>query len=219
MIERLSALDPALHKWSHWDPQKGVIPFDPSFEAQVARVIAGMETSVTGEVVPAGGSSLHNTTYPCTSSRLVHATMCAGMDAPWDGNGLIFDTAYNVAPEPELASFHVFRGATLAMAETFETTQAFVYPQGLSDLWDPPTSGKGRPIPLAWISYVAPRFAPLVTPPPRAIVERRPDGGLLMAATDATFRTADPAHLAVARDIEAALAAFNALPWTAETGK
>ena len=103
------------------------------------------------------------------------------------------------------------------MAETFDVTQVFVYTRTLSDLWGRP-GRKGRQIPLAWISYVAPRFAHLVTPPPRALVERRPDGGLLMA-TDETFRTDDPAHLAVARDIEAALAPFNALPWTAETGK
>ena len=219
LIECLSMLDPALQKWSHWEPKKGVVPFDPSFEAQLARVIAGMETDVTGEVVPAGGSSIHNTTYPCPKSHYMSTTMYAGMDAPWDGNGLIFETGHTVAPAPELASYDVFRGATLIMAETFEVTQAFVYPQGLSELWDPPTSDKGRPIPLAWISYVAPRFAHLVTTPPRAMVERRSDGGLLMAATEDTFRTENPEHLAVARDIKAALAPFNALPWTAETGK
>ena len=219
LIERLSVLDPALRTWSHWEPKTGAIVFDPSLEAQLARVIAGMETTVTGEVVPAGGSSLHNTTNPLPRSRHVRVKMCAGMDAPWDGNVLIFDTAYNVAPDPCLVTFHVFLGAILAMVETFEATQAFVYPDGLSDLWDPPTSDKGRPIPLAWISYVAPRFAHMVTPPPRAIVERRPDGGLLMAATDETFRTDNPDHLAVAHDIETALAPYNALPWTAETGK
>jgi hypothetical protein len=34
-----------------------------------------------------------------------------------------------------------------------------------------------------------------------------------MAATNETFITANPQHLAVARDIEAALAPVNALPW------
>jgi hypothetical protein len=61
-----------------------------------------------------------------------------------------------------------------------------------------------------WISYIGPRYAHLVTPPQSAVVERRPDGGLLMAATDETFVTANPAHLAAARDIEAAVAPFNA---------
>ena len=218
-IERFGALHPALQKWSHWEPEKGLVPFDPSFQVQVARVVEGMESSVTGEVVPAGGSSLYNTTMPCSDTRYFSVTMSAGMDEPWDGNVLSFESDYHVAPEPELASYSVFRGVTLAMAESFETTQAFAYTRSLSAFWGPWPGRKGRQIPLAWISYVGPRFAPLITPPPRAIVERRPDGGLLLAATDATFRADDPAHLAVARDIEAALAPFNALPWTAETRK
>ena len=63
------------------------------------------------------------------------------------------------------------------------------------------------------MSYVAPRFAPLITPPPSAIVERTAQGGLLMAATAETFRVDNPAHLAAARDILNALAPFEALPW------
>jgi hypothetical protein len=66
---------------------------------------------------------------------------------------------------------------------------------------------------FGWLNYVSPRFARLVTPPKTAIVDYRPNGGLLMAATDETFITANPKHLAVARDIEAALAPLNALPW------
>ena len=69
---------------------------------------------------------------------------------------------------------------------------------------------------LAWISYVSPRFAPLVSPPSTAITEYRPDGGLLMAATDETFQTANPKHLAVAQDILAAVASLNANPWPDE---
>jgi hypothetical protein len=34
-----------------------------------------------------------------------------------------------------------------------------------------------------------------------------------MAAADTTFSMDNPAHLAVARDINAALAPINALPW------
>ena len=58
-----------------------------------------------------------------------------------------------------------------------------------------------------------------MTPPPGVVVERRPDGGLLLAATTDTFSTADPAHLLAARAIHAALTPFNAVPWTPETGK
>ena len=47
--------------------------------------------------------------------------------------------------------------------------------------------------------------------------ERQPDGGLLLAATNETFRIVNPAHLAAAHDIETALSPFNALPWIEKT--
>ncbi|MEJ0091955.1 MAG: hypothetical protein WDN46_00480 [Methylocella sp.] len=51
-----------------------------------------------------------------------------------------------------------------------------------------------------------------IAPPASAIVER-PRGALLMAATEETFSIDNPAHLAAAGDILAALAPFEAPPW------
>jgi len=62
------------------------------------------------------------------------------------------------------------------------------------------------------MSYVAPAFAPLITPPPTAIHERSLAGRLLLSATQEIFRVDNPAHLAVAQDILKALAPFEALP-------
>ncbi|MGB6325808.1 MAG: hypothetical protein WBG11_08545 [Methylocella sp.] len=64
------------------------------------------------------------------------------------------------------------------------------------------------------MSYVSPRFAPLITPPPSAAAERTAQGGLLMSATEETFRVDNPAHLVAAHDILKALAPFEALPWS-----
>jgi Immunity protein 52 len=63
------------------------------------------------------------------------------------------------------------------------------------------------------MNYVSPRFASLITLLPSAIAERTAQGGLLMSATEETFRVDNPAHLAAARDILKALAPFAALPW------
>lgn len=53
----------------------------------------------------------------------------------------------------------------------------------------------------------------LVTPPPApVIVERLANGGLLMSATTQTFDVENPAHMAAAREIAAAIAPLNALP-------
>ena len=123
-------------------------------------------------------------------------------------NQIIGSTDYFAMPDPELFTFDLLKGIVLAAVETFEATQARVYPAGLRNFWTE-TRGIGEDLELAWISYVA--------PPPSVIVEHRPDGGLLMAATTEAFSTEN--HLAAAREIKAALQAYNAVPWTPETGK
>lgn len=104
------------------------------------------------------------------------------------------------------------RAAVLAFVSAWDATWCGARPAGLNDF-------ESRPKPwrpwfgLEWITYISPRFAPLVTPPRSAIVERVPGGGLLMIATEERFSTDNPTHMAVARDIEAAMAPVNALPW------
>ncbi|MFZ3328524.1 MAG: Imm52 family immunity protein [Methylocella sp.] len=62
-------------------------------------------------------------------------------------------------------------------------------------------------LPIPWL-------ASLVTPPPApVIVERLANGGLLMSATTETFDVENPAHMAAAHEIAAAIAPLNALPW------
>ena len=62
------------------------------------------------------------------------------------------------------------------------------------------------------MTYLAAPFAAKIAPPHSAICEQV-DGGLLMTATEETFQVDNPAHVAVARDIDAAMAPINALPW------
>ena len=75
-----------------------------------------------------------------------------------------------------------------------------------------PANVKALPVNPAWMSYVSPRFAPLMTLLPSAIVERRPNGGLFLAATRDIFEMANPTHMAVALEIEAALQPLNRIP-------
>ncbi len=123
-------------------------------------------------------------------------------------------TGYDVIPDPSIIAYPAFKAALLALAESFDATWCSAYPDRLLNLSD-----LDRNLRLAWMSYVAPRFAPLITPPPSAIVERTAQGGLLMAATAETFRVDDPAHLAAARDILKALAPFEALPWAPDAAQ
>ena len=94
------------------------------------------------------------------------------------------------------------------LAETWEATWAEAAPGDMSGHW-----GTTRAFRAAWMSYVSPRFAPLVTPPPGVIAERCPNGGLFMAATAEMFRTADPRHLGATQSMDAALLPLNRLDY------
>jgi hypothetical protein len=56
-----------------------------------------------------------------------------------------------------------------------------------------------------WMTYLASQYASRITPPAAAIVEPAPGGGLLLLATEDRFDMDNPAHLAVADAIQAAL--------------
>lgn len=104
----------------------------------------------------------------------------------------------------------------LAVARSWDATWASVYPDDLMSFW-PLQNIKKRPsFNLAWITYLSPRFAPMVTPPRSAIIDHTAEGGLVMTATKDRFDATNPAHLAIARDIDAAMAPVNALPWPPE---
>ena len=121
-------------------------------------------------------------------------------------NRMEFDVGHE--PDPSLLRYDLWRAVLLLLAETWEATWVEAAPADMSEHW-----GTTRAFRAAWMSYVSPRFAHLVTPPAGIVAERRPDGGLFMAATTEMFRTADPRHLAAARAMETALAPLNRLDY------
>ena len=120
----------------------------------------------------------------------------------------INDASFRLRPasDPSLVDYALLRSIFLLINETWEATWAEASPGDIDAYWT------GFPVRCAWMSYVSPRFAPLMTPPASAIVEHRPNGGLFLAATRDVFETANPAHIAVAREIEAALQPLNLIP-------
>jgi len=96
------------------------------------------------------------------------------------------------------------------LAECFNALWYSAYFSESPGLWQ---KKRGPLFELAWISYAGPRIANLIHPPQNIVVERQPDGGLLMAATTGPFNVANPTHLAAARDIADAVAALRDRPW------
>ncbi|MHB8887178.1 MAG: Imm52 family immunity protein [Methylovirgula sp.] len=215
LIPRLRQIDPIFAHWYTWADVNRAVPFDTHVAPLAEKIAADVSRSDSGRPTPQLGYQLfaHNTASMKRGPRNFEVHMFAGKISGWTHNWIAIRTDYGVVPDSDVITYRIFKGALLALAETFEATIGSAYPASLTDLW-PKENRRGQlTLKLAWITYVAPRFAPLITPPASAIVERRPDGGLLMAATDETFVTANPRHMAVAREIEAAVAPFNALPY------
>jgi hypothetical protein len=112
----------------------------------------------------------------------------------------------NAAKNP-LVTFPIFKAAMLILAETWEATWAKAFPNNMVQKtdWDGMKPGWG------WIVYVCPHLAKLVTPPPGVIVERRPNGGLFLAATEEVFDADNPQHIAAARLIRDAMRPVTSL--------
>jgi len=108
---------------------------------------------------------------------------------------------------PPLVSFPTFKAAMLILAETWEATWAKAFPNDMVQKtdWDGMKPGWG------WMVYVCPHLAKLVTPPSGVLVERRPNGGLFLAATDEVFDADNPRHIAAARLIRDAMRPVTSL--------
>ncbi len=215
-LGRLGRTSSVLLDWYTIRREDGILLLDPRLDKLTSEIAAGVKRAGDGTPHPFYGYrwEAYNSPDARWSSRGFRFGLNAGSDDKYYRNVVNLGTADYKAPDASLVTFEMFRAALLAITIPFEPVFALAYPSTLSNLW---TSGQACPtLQLAWISYLAPRFAPLITPPLSAIVEHRPDGGLLMAATDETFDTDNPRHMAVAREIEAAVAPFNALPWPPE---
>jgi immunity protein 52 of polymorphic toxin system len=130
--------------------------------------------------------------------------------SPLYANQVSLRTSYGTVPDPRIAAYPAAKQMILVLADCFDTLWCSAYSSELADLWQ---NKRGPAFEIAWISYVAARAARSIQPPSSAIMERGADGSLLMAATTEAFDMANPAHLTVARDIEAAVAKLRAMPW------
>jgi len=212
MLDRLKAVDPVFDGWLWTDEDDRTIAFEEIKRDLPAAIDAKITRDDDGDPEPIDGYRFYVYNSVKEASRELTVNVHAGCwsDSDLISNDVRVSTDWYVDPDPAIITFPIFKGAVLATAETFDAMWSTAYSDDLMKLWDGRDPIHYR---LGWISYVGPRFAHLITPPPSAIVERRPNGGLLMAATDEPFSVSNPAHLAAARDMLAAVAPLRALPW------
>jgi hypothetical protein len=214
LLDQLRVLHPAFGNWIWHGDNKNPIAF-AAVQDHLAENIAATVRRDDGVAVPVQGfrfgvlNSLNTT--PKSLGVDVHAGSWLSYSV-WSNTAGI-KTARRMEPDATIVAYNTFKAALVELAESFEITFCIAIPSDLMELWQ-----NGQKFQFGWINYISPRFAPLIKPPQSAIVEYRPNGGLLMSATNETFITANPQHLAVAREIEAALAPLNALPWPPDAG-
>jgi hypothetical protein len=215
MLDALSAIDPVFGNWLCSSEMKLVPRASLSQDGLAAFIEKGVDRAeVTRRPTPQYGYWFGAVTSRKKNPRSIDVSVHAGQEL--SANFFINTTSIRTAPlDEQNASFinlRVFKPALLALASAWDVTWCGAYPWSLLRLKTTPVPPRPR-FGLAWMTYISPRFAPMITPPRSAISEWLPNGALLLIATEERFETENPAHLAVARDIEAALAPVNALPW------
>src|SRR6185437_5450683 len=199
-LDALSAVDPA---FSHWQiGRRRGIDLAPLSLAQVVKYIA----DGGGEGVPSSGYSFLALAKVEPPSRRLALRFHAGCTSRAEllTNSISIRTSPLCEENASLITLAVLKPALLVLASLWQPTWCEIGPWGLNDYMfepDPPRPWFGP----AWVTYLSPRFAPLVTQPPSVIAEPLPDGALLMIATEDQFHTDNPDHLAAALDIQSAL--------------
>ncbi|MGH6853443.1 MAG: Imm52 family immunity protein [Methylocella sp.] len=206
-IDSLQAIDPVFALWTCGSkrPKK----FETMRDRYAEEVAEGLTKDDWGEPEPIYGYWFGALTRGQARDRSFSLRVHAGSTYPHPfANDITFLTNHNSIPDPAVITYEIFKRALLAIVEAWDPLCCTSFPLAILNLVE-----KGLYFHETWIQYLCPWLASLVTPPASAIVEHLPNGGLLMSATAQTFDVGNPAHMTVARDIAAAIAPLNALPW------
>lgn len=206
-IDLLRQIDPLFALWLSGarEPKK----FETIRDRYADIIAARVSTDDFGEPLPIDGYWFGAITrgQPGPLSYAVRIHAGAHKHTQRFQNDAVFVTSGGFIPDAAAITYRIFRSALLAIVEAWDPTDCMAYPHQLLDL-----TNKKKHFRDVWMQYLSAPLAALVTPPETAITEHLPNGGLLMSATTETFRTDNPDHLAVARDIAKATAALNELP-------
>jgi hypothetical protein len=135
--------------------------------------------------------------------------MCrAGSDAgfPVFPNWIEIPARRRQPENADLLTVAVLKPMLLSLVAAWDPDWASVYSRSYTRRLFDPTGRHLPPFRSGWMTYLPLRLALRVSPPPSAIVERTPGGGLLMLATEEPFTVENPDHVAVADAIQACLA-------------
>jgi hypothetical protein len=215
MLEGLAQIDPLLSGWQ-WFGNKKLVRAEQINLATAEKLLEfGLYRDEASKrpLLSLGYHFSIHTRWRQPSELDVRGKLGVGIPGFFYDNNVTLDTSFLKPPDEAVLKYRIFKPALVLLATLWKANWACAHPIALSDLLPHDTKRRTCSLYGGWITYLSAVWATKITPPKSAIVDRAPDGGLLMIATEETFRVDNPQHVAVARDIDAALAPLNALPW------
>jgi hypothetical protein len=209
MIDALKETDPVFSLWTCGDrrPEK----LEEARDRYAAEIAAGVMRDDWNESIPEMGYLFGAFTRNTPEARAFDVTCRAGsyVDEVF-GNSVTLSTDAEIGtrPDADVVSYRIFRAALLAIVDAWCPIMANATSHPLVEAHE--SDAYFEP---AWIQYICPWLAEMITPPATVLAERLPNGGLLMSATTDTFDVDNPAHMTAARDMAAAMAPLDRLPW------
>jgi hypothetical protein len=140
---------------------------------------------------------------------------------PWT-NHVQLDTDWQGKTDPRFVTYDVMRTNVLAIGTAFAADWCQTGPIDLHRYLDEEPYVR-PPITLAWMVWLSPAYARVVTPPPRyegTITEHLSDGSLFMATSTRTFDVSNLEDLRMARAIHRQIDPLNyTLPFNGQCGR
>ncbi|QGM45471.1 Imm52 family immunity protein [Methylocystis heyeri] len=210
MIDALKEIDPVFSLWTCGArrPEK-LEEVRDRYAAEVAAGVARDEW--TNKPCPEEGYSFGAFTRNTPKARSFSVLCRTGSQLRnVFGNRVTLSTEADIPSRPDenVVSYRIFRAALLAIVDAWDPVHARAMSHPLVR-----TYGGGIFFGPAWMKYLCPWLAEMITPPSTVLAERLPNGGLLMTATTETFDVDNPAHMAAAKDMAKAMAPLDRLPW------
>jgi len=218
-LDAISALSPIFRDWKFIDlfrdpdemTEKNIDEFlYPLVEvrSRITEVVErGISDNGVGEPDSRVGYSISVSNYGVPKSQHVTLSAHGGGLPSWAGlpRNACFRTSYGADPDPAIVAYPMFKSILLAIMSSWDVDYAKAYSRDLSEL-----STDSRPFGrLSWMVYLSAPLVRRIEIPTDVLIERTRDGGLLMIAAEETFDVANPAHIAAARSIVAALEPLN----------
>ena len=199
LISMLQTVHPLTRKWYHVNFEGACYDIDTLGDRLVNTIVGRVSKGDFGEPEPEWGYHLIAYNRPDVA-KPPQGLWLDGRVGGYVSSSLSIATNYDLAPDPRIISYDVFKAMLFALDEAFEPDWVSAGPSDLTEFIDMRHYPR-TPMLLAWMINLSPPIAQLIQPPPGVISERGDDGSLFMAGTYETFVTGNPKHMAAAQAV------------------